>query len=498
MGYMDYIILGVYLVAVTVLGIFSRQKERTRTDFYLAGRSMGWIPIGLSVMVTAFSVVNYMAIPTEVFANGSYVLISLPIFFLSAFLVSRLWLPRLYRMQLSSVYSFFQERFDSRVRILASSVFIIWRVFWMATALYAAGMLLSKISHTNIYLIILIAGLAATLYTGIGGMRAVMWTDCLQFAVLFGGIIIALVLVLAAQGWDDFFATAAGDGKFMPFYPFDPGFFSLDPHLRIGFFSGVIGVTVAFLTRYGADQVVVQRYLTARSLADAQRGIWLNAAAAFIALLLLALFGVAIYVKAVAAGVVPAGGLNLTPVAQRKLLAVQQLVAAISNLPAGVYGLVVSGLLAATMSSIDSGINACSNAWENDIHPLFTGKAATATGLGRYSTLGFGIICTLLGLLLVPLVGYTKSLFVIVNQIVNALGSPLLALFIAGIYCRGVTAAGAFWGGVCGFVFSVLFSLTYNGLALHYYAVVNLIVTLFCIITVSMVYKIIRGDTVFK
>ncbi len=489
MGSLDYIILGVYLVVVTLVGIYSRKSERTRNDYYLAGRSMGWIPIGLSVMVTAFSVVNYMAIPTEVFANGSYVLISLPIFFVSAFLVSRIWLPRLYSMQLSSVYAFFQERFDLRVRVLASVVFIFWRVFWMATALYAAGMLLSRISQINIYLIILIAGMAATVYTGIGGMRAVMWTDCLQFAVLFGGIVVAVALAFSEQGFNKFITDAAAGGKFMPFYPFDPGFFSLDPQLRIGFFSGIIGVTVAFLTRYGADQVVVQRYLTARSLADAQRGIWLNATAAFIALLLLALFGISIYVKAVGSGALPVADLSLLSLAKRKFLALQQFVAAISNLPSGVYGLVLSGLLAATMSSIDSGINACSNAWETDIRPLVLRKGVSDSSCGRFSTLTFGIVCTLLGLLLVPLVGHTKSLFVIVNQIVNALGSPLLALFIAGIYLRCSNASGAFWGGICGFVFSVLFSLFYNGLALHYYAVVNLIITLIFIFILSKTVK---------
>ena len=478
MGATDYSIMVVYLLLVVAVGVYFRKHDRTRLDFFLAGRSMGWLPIGLSVMVTAFSVINYMAIPIEVFANGSYVLISLPIFFLSAFLVSRIWLPRLYALRLNSVYEYFEQRFDRKVRILASIVFIVWRVFWMATALYAAGTLLSRISELSIFTVILLSGAVATIYTGIGGIRAVMWTDCLQFTVLFGGIVLAVVLALSNTGWGEFVHLASVGGRFQPFQPFDPGFFSFDPRIRISFFSGVIGVTVAFLTRYGADQVVVQRYLTARSLADAQKGIWLNAFAAFIALGLLAVFGIAIYVAAVHSGMLTAASLSSMPLSERKMLAMRSFIAAIRNLPPGIFGIIISGLLAATMSSIDSGINACTNTWVTDIIPRLSERQTGKKFSNKFWVFWFGVLCTLLGILLVPLVGHTKSLFVIVNQVINALGSPLLGLFIMGIYCRRVNSFGAFWGGLTGFGFSVCFSIMYNGIALHYYAVINLLVSI--------------------
>ena len=482
----DYIIMGIYLIVVVGIGFAFRKHNKSNLDFFLAGRSMGWLPIGLSVMVTAFSVINYMAFPTEVFANGAYVLISLPIFFLAAYLVSEIWLPRLYEMKLSCVYEYFQSRFSTRVRILASVVFIFWRVFWMATALYAAGMLLSKISGLNIYYVILICGVVATTYTGIGGIRAVMWTDCLQFLVLFGGIVFAVIVVLQNSNIDDFINIAKSGGRLQPFYPIDHKFFSLDPTVRISFFSGVIGVTVAFLTRYGADQVVVQRYFTARSIADAKKGIWLNAFVAFIALLLLAVFGIAIYVNGVNSGALGGIDINKLSVASKKALAMKEFIIAIKHLPPGVFGLIVSGLLAATMSSIDSGINACTNAWVNDILPTFK-KFENKDNSSRFWVYSLGGVCTISGIILVPLVGQTKSLFVIVNQIVNALGSPLLALFIAGFYLKRVNSSGAFWGGIIGFAFSIIFSLFYNGISLHYYAVINLIVTLVVIYLFSIV-----------
>ncbi len=126
MAHVDYLIMGVYLGLVLVIGWFAKRRMQRDEDLFLAGRSMGWLPIGLSVMVTAFSVVNYMALPTEVLANGSYVLISLPVFFLAAFVVSRFWLPVLFSKRLSSLYEYLELRYDARVRALAGVVFILW------------------------------------------------------------------------------------------------------------------------------------------------------------------------------------------------------------------------------------------------------------------------------------------------------------------------------------------------------------------------------------
>lgn len=478
MGLVDYLIMGVYLALVIGIGLYFRKHDRSKLDFFLAGRSMGWVPIGLSVMVTVFSVINYMALPTEVFANGIYVIISLPVFFIAAFLVCKIWIPFFYNMKLTSVYEYFEQRFSNKVRVLASIVFIVWRIFWMATALYAAGMLLSRISSMSIIWVIIISGVVATAYTGIGGIRAVMWTDCLQFAVLFGGIVIGLYAALKGAELTNFLETAYQGGRLKPFYPYDPEFFALDPGIRISFVSGIVGVTVAFLTRYGADQVVVQRYFTAKSLKAAKRGVWLNAFAAFFALSLLVVFGIAIYVNAVNSGALAGIDINTLPIVKRKALATGEFVQTIKNLPPGVFGLVVSGLLAATMSSIDSGINACTNAFVTDILPVLGARRKKSEPSNMLIVCLFGLLSTALGIVLVVLVGHTKSIFVIVNQVVNALGCPLLALFILGMFSKRTNAFGAFWGGLTGFIFSVLFSLVYEGIALHYYAVVNLLVTL--------------------
>ena len=484
MSFPDYAVLAVYLCTVLGIGLYFRAAEGNHSDFFLAGRSMGWFPIGLSVMVTVFSAINYVALPNEVFGYGLYVTVALPVFFLAAWPVSRIWMPFFHDMQLTSAYEYLERRFDGRVRCLASGLFILWRLFWMATALYASGQILAILTGLPTSVIILTCGLAATVYTAVGGMRAVMWTDVAQFCVLFGGIGLGLVLAGGENGIAEILAVAHEGGRLKPFVPFDPNFLSFNPFIRMTLWSGFLGVLVAFLARYGADQVVMQRYFTARSLPAAQRGLWFSALVSVLSLSLLALFGLAIYTHAVKTGVLTGISWEALSPLQKKSLAMGQLAAVIRAFPAGVTGLVAAGLLAATMSSIDSGINACSAAYMVDFHPrLFRSASAkphSLTFLDRRLTLALGILSTAMALALISLVGPTNSLFMIVNKMINGLGSPLLVLLMLGMFSRRVNAPGILLGGIIGIIASLAISFSVCQLALQYYAVANLLVTVGC------------------
>lgn len=469
----DFCILAAYLLAVLVIGWRAARKSAFEEEYFLAGRSMGWIPVGLSVMVTTFSAINYLAIPGEIFGYGLYVMVSFPVFFLAAWPISKIWMPRFHGLQVTSVYEILEKRYDVRVRSLASGLFILWRLFWMASALYASGKILAVLTGWPQWLLILLCGLVATGYTFSGGMRAVMWTDVTQFFVLFGGLILGVILAFRQHG-ADVFTLALEGGRLQPFVPFDKTFLSFDPRIRMTLWSGLLGTFVAFMSRYGADQVVMQRYLTAKSLAAARKGLWLNAAASVVTLSLLTLFGLAIYANACRQGVFAAeSGLSLTA-AQRQGMALKQLSLLVKSFPTGVAGLIVAGLLAATMSSIDSGINACAAAYVTDFQKRFDWRTLQANWL----SLGIGTAATAAALLLIPAVGASNSVFAIVNKLVNGLGSPLLCIMLLGMFSKRTNANGVFIGGLAGLVASLCISFWLKPLALQYYAVVNLMVCL--------------------
>ena len=485
----DFCILAAYLLAVLVIGWQAAQKSARDEEYFLAGRSMGWLPVGLSVMVTTFSAINYLAIPGEIFGYGLYVTVSFPVFFLAACPITKIWMPRFHGLQVTSVYEILERRYDVRVRSLASGLFILWRLFWMATALYASGKILSVLTGWPQWLLILLCGLVATIYTFSGGMRAVMWTDVAQFFVLFGGLILGVCLAFRQHGMDVFTLAMEG-GRLKPFVPFDWKFLSFDPRIRMTLWSGLIGTFVAFMSRYGADQVVMQRYLTAKSLTAARRGVWLNAAASVVTLLLLTLFGLAVYANACRLGVFATESGGALPAAQRQHMALKQLSLLIKSFPSGVAGLIVAGLLAATMSSIDSGVNACAAAFVTDFQNRFGWRKMQANWL----SLGIGTAATFAALLLIPAVGASNSVFAIVNKLVNGLGSPLLCLMLLGMFSRRTNAAGVFIGGIAGLVLSLCISFWLKPLALQYYAVANLLICLAACCACSRVFGDRRRD----
>ena len=467
MHVIDYSILFVYFAVLIFLGLLFSKKQHSQNDFFLAGRSMGWFPIGISVMITAFSAINYTAFSGEVFAHGLYVTLSLPIFVLVAWPVTRIFIPFFHDMQLSSAYEYLEKRFDGQVRMLASGLFIIWRLLWGATVLYVPCKVLSGITGIPTSYLILIAGFAATLYTLLGGMQAVMWTDVLQFFVLIGGLLLSLGLAIhrLPDGWHGILLNARSAGILKPFVPFDPGIFSFDPRIRITLWSCWIGTFVTFLTRYGTDQVILQRYFTARSLRHARRGFHLNYISAIFALLLLTLLGLVIHSYSVEAGFGDAGA--------RPVFYFSQFV---KSLPPGITGLIVAGLFAASMSSLDSAINSCSAAFTIDFYErLKNTKQVRGIAELRVLALGFGFMITLMALF----IGRLGSIFEIANKIVNGFGSPLLAIFLLALFSKTANSRGVLIGGLIGAIWSASISLTVTQLALHYYAVVNLLGSLF-------------------
>jgi SSS family transporter len=455
-----------YLALSLVVGAATARRQRNAEEFFLAGRSMRWLPVGLSIMVTAFSAINYTAFSGEVFEHGLYVALALPAFVLVAPPVTRLVMPFFHRMALCSAYEYLERRFDRRVRRLASGLFILWRLLWMATLVYVPCRVLGLVTGMDTATLVLVAGVATTVYTLAGGMRAVMWTGVMQFVVIIGGLVLALGVAgqRADGGLWGLIEQGAAAGLTRPFYPFDPAILSLDPQVRISLWSALLGTFVAFLARYGCDQVIVQRYFSARSLADAQRGFHASYVAMLVALVSLALLGYAIHAHVTQNSLVLTGGAR----------AMAGFAAFVRSLPPGLTGLIVAGLFAATMSSLDAGINSCAAAYLIDFRRETTPPAGPLmVRQGRWASLLFGAAATAGALQ----IGRLGSIFEVANRVINGLGSPLLGLFVLAMFSRRANCRGVWVGGLVGTAASAWLSLTADHLALHYYAVLNLAVT---------------------
>lgn len=463
----DTIVLFVYLALVLIIGFFAGRRRRAEKDYFTAGRGMRWFVIGISIAATAFSAINFTAFSGEVFSNGLYVALCLPVFAFVSWPITRFVIPFYHRLQLRSVYEYLEKRFDARVRLLASALFIVWQVCWLATLLYVPGRVLAIITGWDMRIIICLLGGLASVYTVCWGMKAVMITQIMHFFVFAAGIVLGVAVAAChlPDGFSGLFRTAVSGGLTRPFYPFDWSILSLDPRIRITLWSAWIGTMTAFLARYGVDQVIVQRYFTAGSIRHAQQGFRFNYLVEIGTLSALALFGFAIYAYALNSGALD-GGARRNPEYYFTYF--------VMHLPDGMTGLIVAGLMAAAMSSVDAGLNSCSTAFTVDFWNRGGGKNISPLWVGRFATLAFGIISILVALN----VGRLGSIFEIANKIVNAFGSPLLAIFLLAMFSRRANSRGMIVGGLVGAAWSAFVSFTVHDLALHYYAVVNLAGTL--------------------
>ncbi len=440
-----------YLGALGAIAWRARRGASGSGQFFLAGRSMAWLPVGLSVMVTSFSGVNFVAFPGEVFAHGVGVLAALPMFALVAIPISRHVIPALRRSGVTSIYELLERRRGVEVRVVASAVFLFWRLLWMGAALIATGRFLAAIVGADPLVMILGAGAVATAYTAVGGMRAVVWTDVVQFVVIFGAVALAALTVVGRVGLEGVIGAAVEGGSLRPVNPPEAAYLSVDPTERLTVWSVVIGVAVAFGARYGADQVVAQRYLAARSVADARRALWCNVVAVVATLLLLATLGLALH--SVEGGASP----------------VERLAALSAVLPVGGAGLLAAGLLAATMSSVDSGLNACLAAYARDFGARLGAPAPSGPVGFRLGTVGLGVVVVVIALAIGRL---ELDLFAIANRMINGMAGPLLAVCVMALVLPGRGGSlGIAAGSLVGAIGGAALCFGYDGLALHYYAV---------------------------
>lgn len=450
-----------YLLILTVITVLSSRKENSAKAYYLADNSLRKFPLAISVMMTAFSAFNFIIFPADIAKHGLYIIAALPAFLIIIYPIRNILIPIYFNQKCISTYGFLSTK-SSRVHYLTSAMFILWRLTWMGFSLYATAKLLGGITGYPLWSLIVVTGFAATLYTSLGGLRTVVWSDLLQFIIL-----IAAIVVIIAFSHKGITALLTSPEKLLkPFHPIDPAFFSFDISQRITLPSALIGGSVAFLARYGADHMSIQRYKAASSLKAAQKSFTLNIIVLLGTLILLIPFGFAIREFAAQKGM-----LN-SPASP-----IMYVLRFIKAQPAGITVLIVLAMISATMSSIDSGINAISSAISED---FFSGQIQKRKRL----SFSIGALAIVLGALCIPLMAKEKTLFIIVNKLINGFGAPLLAIILLSLFGRK-HERGLFYGGIVGALFSLWSVWGIENISAHYYGLINFVVTVLSILCVS-------------
>jgi len=452
-SWLDYTVFGVYLTASVSVGLWSARGQKSLGDYFLAGRGMGSVLVAMSILAALFSGISYLAGPADVYKNGFAFGYAVLAFFIATPFTVIWMMPKFYQSRYFTAYQFLEERFSLSVRLLASGLFIFRVSLWLAAATYAPALALEKVTGLPLWITILASGTLTTLYTALGGMRAVIWTDVMQLIVLFGGqfMIVLVALGKIPDGLAGVWHTAVADGRM------DLSFnFSLSE--RINFWSVIFAAAFLHLVQMSTDQVSVQRYLSAGNLKEAQRSLWIKLLFVLPVLILFYGTGLVLYAFYKQHG---------DPLAAGFIQKEDQILPyfVVTQLPAGLPGLLIAAIYAASMSTISAGLNSLASATVVDFKQRLStapaGTAAQQVGNAKWVTVVYGALVIMLAFAVSKMPG---NLVESVNTVIGLIGGPLLGLFFLGMFTKRATTRGALIGCLGGFAFVLSLYLYQNGM----------------------------------
>jgi len=443
---LDYVIVAVYLVGVTVAGVLISGRQRSSRDYFLGGKEMSWWSVGFSIVASETSTLTFISIPGLAFTGNLYFLQLVVGYFIGRLIVSVVFIPAYYRGDLETAYDFLGKRFGLSLRRLASSVFILTRVLASGVRLFATAIPVHLITGLDYPTSILLIGGFTLAYTYLGGLKAVVAMDVVQLFIYLGGAVAAMVLILQhlPHGWSDVvaFATANGQNKFA-FINGHTGTtlagFLMTPYTLLG---GLLGGTFLTMASHGTDQLLVQRLLGCRTRWDSQRALMLDATFILLQFGFFLVLGLCLY--AFYGGVtVQQLGLSASDEVFPKFI--------VENLPTGVAGLVVAGVLASAMGTLSSSISSLASATYLDLFKATRwGRALDERGEVRWSRL----FTLLWGLLLIGgamLFTNTKNPVVELGlKIASVTYGGLLGTFFLGLLFKRTRQVDATLGFIAG------------------------------------------------
>ena len=483
----DYAAIAAYLVLTFGISLWFGHKQQSTTDFFLGGRRMPWFVVGLSILATLMSTSSYLGQPGEIIKHGVGLFAGTLAIPFSMVVVLCFWVPFFMRLRLTSAYEYLELRFNYAVRLIAALLFILLRVGWMSMVVYVASMAIDRMKGDDLtwlpgpdlYWWITAVGLFAAVYTSIGGIQAMIWTDVLQFILMLAGVLFAIgfVFVMTHTGPVDWWQAAAAHSV----HHTSPKLFSLDPTVRVTIVTAALASFFWTICTHGSDQVVLQRYFSTNSLASARRSYLINVIADTTMLALLSLTGLALLAFYLGhPDRVPEGttGDKLFPY----FLA--------HELPAGLGGLILAGFLCDAMQTLESGVNSITAVVTTDMIDRFRlGGRRMLSGLtfARLLSIGLALVITLNAYWVAYMTETSgQSIIEMMPKTFNMFLGPLAALMFAGMFLPRCTAYSVIPAVGFGFLTSVLWSWWAQLFGTPYTLTFTLAVAVPCLATFAM------------
>ena len=403
------------------IGVLFAGKQTTTEEYFLAGRRMPWLVVGMSIFASVTSAVSYMGIPGTAYKeNISLLILGFVSLALTPFLIY-IFYPFYRALNVTTSYEYILHRYGESARLTVSMLFVLARLGWLGTVLYAPALALSVVSGIDLTVAILLMGVLAAAYTALGGLSAVLWTDLVQFVILVTG----LVWVVCSLCWNvphgvaGILHTAAATDH-LKLFELRPSLFEMTA-ISVG-----VSYFLQLMQDFGTDQITVQRLMSVPTYGGMVRATIFNAFSDLfiVSLLLFAGLGLFAYYQTFP-GRLP------EEVSADRVLPYYIMHA----LPNGVSGLLITSIFAAAMSSMDSGINSVVTVLIRDLLTPFNLQRASDeqnVGLARWLTVAIGAFATGIAFYVASIEQILKAS----SSFLGLFGAPVLTLFLLGMLTR--------------------------------------------------------------
>jgi sodium-coupled monocarboxylate transporter 8/12 len=440
----DYILFSVMLVFSALIGIYFGcfgSKQSTANEYLMGGKTMKVIPIAISLVASHTSGITLLALPADIYRYGAgYWLGGFSMAILCVITVY-VYLPVFYNLQIVSTYEYLERRFDNRTRLFASFLYAISVLLYLPIVVYIPALAFSAATGINVHFITPVVCGICIFYTTIGGLKAVVWTDTLQFTVTVGAIATVSVLgVKSAGGFMEVWNKAL-EGERLDIFDFD-----LDPTKRETFWIIVVGLTVHWMGHTSINQSCVQKFLAVPTFKASVMTVVYYSAGMTIMKTASVLTGFIMYAK-----YSDCDPFTTKQVTRNDQLLPYYVMDVAKNIP-GLSGLFIAGITCAALSTLSATLNCLAGTlYEDFISKLVSKETSqkTVSNILKLIVIATGAVCTSLVLIIEHLGGLLK-LAISLGGITNG---PLLAMFTMGMLFPKANSKGAFYGAIGGLIF---------------------------------------------
>jgi len=442
LSYLDYTAIVIYFALFTAIGAFFARRQTSSENFALGGRNVSWWLAGISLYATGTSAISYMAIPAQTYStNLIWWVLPVPLAALALIPQAYLVVPLIRRLNVTSTYEYLEQRFNSPLRLMASAQCIIFQIAGrMAIVMLLPAMAISAVTGINLPAEVIIMGVIATMYTAVGGIDAVIWTDAIQTILTIGGPILALFIIFASfHGHPtEVFSIAANYSKFK--------LFLFDWNFTLPVFWIAVIATIFSIVGFAGDQTLVQRVLATPNVREARR--------ATVTVFIIVIIGSSMFHFL---GIAAFSYFHAHPTELDPKMANDQIVPLfiVQKMPIGIAGLIIASIFGASMSTLSGTINSVATLTSEDFYRRVKPAASDYQRLRVMKITSYiaGFLSTSIACYMA--MSNFRSVFETWNRLIALLGGGFVGVFTLGMFTTRATSGGA----IVGAVFSVLFTL---------------------------------------